>query len=101
MKSRAGVTLIELVVVLMLLATIATLVGLRIPGPSDSPRHSRADRLYVARRRALGSGQQVVIWWNDSGGASAIALPDGSVISDSAVDVERFTGAVAQRVTAR
>jgi hypothetical protein len=39
----------------------------------------------------LRTGKPVITWIADSGGAAAIAFPDGTVLADS-VYVDRFTG---------
>lgn len=91
---RAGTTLIELLVTLVIIGIIAGVTVLairRIDRPRlDDPRAIIADTL----RAVLASGRPALVRMvTDSGPAWAIVRADGSVIADSALDVERFTGA--------
>lgn len=94
MTLRPGVTLIELIVALVVLATIVTMVGLRLPSPVGDRVDSPTTRLYEARGEALRSGRAVHFSLDDTLNRSAVAMPDGSVVADTAAHVRRLTGAV-------
>jgi prepilin-type N-terminal cleavage/methylation domain-containing protein len=92
-----GVTLLELIVTLALLGIIAGVTVLavrRIDAPRpDDPRTIVADTL----RAVLASGQTTVMRVaTDSGRGWAVVRPDGSVVADSLLGVERLTGAPAR-----
>jgi prepilin-type N-terminal cleavage/methylation domain-containing protein len=92
-KARRGLTLIELIVVLTLMATVSAVVGLAAPLSRFSSTESPAAELSAARRSALSSGKPTPLWLLDSGGVpSAVAMPDGSILGDSSIAVDRFTG---------
>jgi len=91
---RAGVTLVELVVAIALLGLTASVAGLTL-------RRVRADdavspvgaQVAAARRVALVSGRPVSIDVEVDGRvSSATAMPDGSVLADGRLPVDRFTG---------
>ncbi len=91
---RAGVTLIELVVTMMILGIVAGVAALAIrrvdpPNPND-PRQVLADTL----RAVVASGQsaRVRVRIGDTL-ATATVRPDGSIIADSAFGIDRLTGA--------
>jgi prepilin-type N-terminal cleavage/methylation domain-containing protein len=88
---RRGVTLIELLVAIVVLTVITAVVGLTISESTSSPTSVVAAKLFEARDEALRTGKPVITWIADSGGAAAIAFPDGTVLADS-VYVDRFTG---------
>jgi len=97
LRTRAGVTLIELLVTLVLLGIIAGVTVLAIrridkPRPDD-PRVIIADTM----RKVLASGRPALIRiLTDLGPASSNVRPDGSVIADSLLSVDRLTGATAR-----
>lgn len=98
MMIRSGMTLIELVVVLVVLTILAGVAGMALSRGESPPRDDRAAKLYAARVSALRLGRPVMIRWSDTGGpAAAIAMPDGSVIADSSLRVDRFSGAPIQK----
>ena len=95
--SRAGVTLIELLTTLVLLAIISGVTVLairRIEQPrSDDPRTIIADTM----RKVLASGRPALIRvLTDSGPAWSSVRPDGSVVADSSLSVDLLTGAPAR-----
>lgn len=94
LRSRLGVTLIELLVTLGLLGTMAGVVGLAISGATREPDVSEPTaHLTAARREALRSGKPISISLVLDGRTyAATALPDGSVRGDSIFDADPLTG---------
>lgn len=90
---RRGVTLLELLVTLTILAIIAavtTLAVRRIDTPDARDPHVV---LANAIRDVLASGRPARIHLVIDGlAANATVLPDGEVIADSAFHLDRFTG---------
>ena len=98
MSPRTGVTLIELIVVISLLAVASgvSVVALRRARP-PSKRELAIARVMAARDSALRTGRTVSIAVQDSlaGAAralSATAYPDGRVVSDAALGIDPLTG---------
>jgi len=95
-RVQHGATLAELVVVLALLGIAAGVVGLaaaRPPRPSAVSGESA--RITDARHEAVRSGRTVTVVLNVEGRqVSVTALPDGSVIAESPLAVDLFTGEV-------
>jgi prepilin-type N-terminal cleavage/methylation domain-containing protein len=92
--SRAGVTLVELIVVLAIIAVIAgvTTLAFRRAGstPSVAPWVSAVT---AARRTAIDSGRSVSLTIRVGDVVyAATALPDGSVVADAPLDIDRLTG---------
>lgn len=98
-KGCAGVTLVELIVVLAVLGVMAAVTGLafRAPRPADRTDVWAAG-VTDARARALATGAPVSVVL-DARGADAMvtAYPDGSVLADSALGVDRLTGRTESR----
>jgi len=92
---RIGVTLIELLVALTLLGLMTAVVGVAIPrrdAPTAADEITRA--LSDARRAAIDSGHSVSITLLVGGTPrAATILPDGSVVADSGLAVDRLSGA--------
>ena len=91
-RRRRGVTLLELIVVVVglgVMASVATLVMPKKLVPPDDTPH----RVAAARTRALCTGRPVsVVLQLDSIFAIATAMPDGTVLADSAARIDRLTG---------
>jgi prepilin-type N-terminal cleavage/methylation domain-containing protein len=92
-SSRCGFTLVELLVVVSIMAimsSVAVLAARNVKPPRpDDPRQILAD----SQQRALAEGRQIRVRLIVNGWpASAVAGPDGSIVADSALEVERFTG---------
>ena len=85
-------TLVELLVVVVVIAVVASVSALVIPGkivPPDDTAH----RIANARTRALRTGRPVsVVVQLDTAFALATAMPDGTILADSAAHTNRLTG---------
>jgi prepilin-type N-terminal cleavage/methylation domain-containing protein len=109
MTRRAGITLLELIVVLAIMGIMAAVVGLAVrqPEPSIPATSLEAAQAAVAeaRRVAIHTGQPVAITVSIDAGARestspagtliqlhATAAPDGSVIADTALRIDRLSG---------
>lgn len=91
-RRRAGYTLVELLVVIVLLGLVSTLGLLAFRATSPSSVSEADERLAEARRRALVSGKPVSVQLVDSGGRQeALTLPDGSVVTDLE-GIDRLSG---------
>jgi prepilin-type N-terminal cleavage/methylation domain-containing protein len=93
---HAGVTLVELLVALVILGLVAGVAGLAAP-PVRRPSAGDVTRASIAqaRRSALVSGQPVTTTILAGGQARVLtALPDGEVIADSSLSVDRLAGVV-------
>lgn len=94
MNRRArGSTLIELIVVLSVLAILASVAVLAArrfdPPPRDDPSVVLAESLRVA----IDTPRTIVVRLvRDGRPLSAAIRPDGSIVGDSAFEADRFTG---------
>lgn len=101
-RRRAGMTILELVIVLAILGVIASVVGLAIRAapPVEPDSLDEAQRIIAsARRRALDDGRSVVVavrlrrrGEQAATVRHALALPDGSVLADSTLGIARLSG---------
>ena len=89
---RRGVTLVELMVVLVLLGVMAGVVGLAWrPDPANRARHR--DAIADARHQALETGTAVRLEITVDGHTDTIAaLPDGRLIAPAALHLDPLTG---------
>ena len=95
-SSRSGVTLTELMVVLVLLGLMAGVVGLAWR-PNPAARSQRLDPIAAARHEAIQSGHSVRVDITIDGQSVAIAaLPDGRIIAPTGVRVDPLTGVVSR-----
>jgi prepilin-type N-terminal cleavage/methylation domain-containing protein len=94
--SRAGVTLVELIVVLAILSVIAgvtTLAFSRAKPSVNSPAWQST--IAAARRTALDSARTVSLSVRVGDTIyAATALPDGSFIADPRLGIDRLSGEV-------
>jgi prepilin-type N-terminal cleavage/methylation domain-containing protein len=94
-RPRGGVTLVELLVVLAILGVMAGVVGLAVPPIRRAPEGGAAARVARARQTAVASGRAVTVSVSmDGRPRTATAFPDGSVVADSGLDVDRLSGAI-------
>jgi len=89
-----GITLVELLVVLVLLGIAASVVGLAF---GSSQRQAMAttvrDELNAARDSAIRSGHPLTLQTRGLNSDHWMtALPDGRIIADSALAIDRFSG---------
>jgi prepilin-type N-terminal cleavage/methylation domain-containing protein len=93
-RTRAGVTLIELMVVLVLLSVIASVVTLAMrAAPSARPVDAAVTRVLAARDTALRTGRPLTITvLIASMEHSATAYPDGRLVADSAFHFDLVSG---------
>ena len=93
-RRRAGVTLIELLIVLSVLAIITSVAALsaRVIPPGDETSPPR--RIMKARERATSLGRTELLFLRDDSGRLVVvrALPDGGVIGARSWLVNRTTG---------
>ena len=94
MKERPGVTLLELMVVLVLLSVLASVVVLAIRStPRAQPLDRANRRVLAARDSALRLGHPVTVIVDVAGSQrAATALPDGRVLADSVLHFDELTG---------
>src|SRR5690242_17553113 len=93
---RQGVTLIELMVVILLLGLLAGVVGLTMGStPSVGSLDPTTVAVLQARDSALRTGHPVTIAFSDEGSAHhATAYPDGRVITDALIGIDPLSGSV-------
>jgi prepilin-type N-terminal cleavage/methylation domain-containing protein len=90
---RRGVTLVELLVVLAIMTVMAAVVGVAAPPIRHADPDLAATRVVAARRAALSSGQAVSITVVSGDHPYAVtAYPDGAIVADSALAVDRLAG---------
>jgi prepilin-type N-terminal cleavage/methylation domain-containing protein len=91
----SGNTLLELLVVLAILGIAAGVTGLSFGRGEATPAADSVEaRIAEARREAVRSGKSVTV--NVSRGGddvlAATAHPDGRVVADSVLAIDRFSG---------
>ncbi|HYD54779.1 MAG TPA: prepilin-type N-terminal cleavage/methylation domain-containing protein [Gemmatimonadaceae bacterium] len=91
--TRRAFTLLEVVITVAMLGVLAAVANLALrrverPDPAD-PRTILADSLPVAVREARAI---TLVMPTDSGVRVATLHPDGSIVADSALALERFIG---------
>ena len=92
MTMRRGTTLVELVVVLAVMAVIAGVAAFSL-GSAGPITASPVTLLDEAKRRAISERAPVTITIAHNGAHYLVtALPDGGVVADSALAVDRLSG---------
>jgi prepilin-type N-terminal cleavage/methylation domain-containing protein len=93
-KERSGVTLIELMVVLVLLSVLASVVVFAIRSTPRAQPHDQANsQVLAARDSALRTGHFVTVDVDVAGSQRvATAFPDGRVIADTALHFDELSG---------
>ena len=91
-----GNTLIELLVVLAILGVVAGVTGMAFRTTSDTRVIDNGQaQIAEARRQAIGDGQSLtVIITRDGHAVAATAHADGSIIADTSLFIDRFSGRV-------
>jgi prepilin-type N-terminal cleavage/methylation domain-containing protein len=94
MRSRDGVTLVELMVVLVLLSMLASVVVLGIRSTPPKRASDESIRIVMAARdSALRTGRSVSVVESMNGSErTATAFPDGRVEADSALAFDALSG---------
>jgi len=94
--SRRGVTLIELIVVLAILSLMAGVTTLAFRRADMTPRVVPwVSAIAGARRSAVDSNRTVSLTVRVGDNVyAATALPDGSIVADAALGIDRLTGEV-------
>jgi prepilin-type N-terminal cleavage/methylation domain-containing protein len=93
MKPRAGTTLVELLVTIVVIGIIASIVVLAVPPDRTPPPTDPLVQIARARTDAIERARAVTISVTIGGRhIDATAFPDGSVITDSVVAVQRLSG---------
>jgi prepilin-type N-terminal cleavage/methylation domain-containing protein len=91
-SNRPGLTLLELILVVAVLAIASSVATLAMPSPTNAPDDA-AHRIADARARALRTGLAVtVIVEIDSSYSLATAMPDGRVLADSRARIDAMSG---------
>lgn len=93
-STRAGVTLLELLVVLVILSVLAGVVGIAARTPARTPVDPVRDTIAQLRTAAIDDGIPVsrVLRLATGTLASVTATPDGRVVADSMLHVDQLTG---------
>lgn len=94
MREGRGVTVVELLVVLILLGLMAGVVGLTLR-TAQPVRHPDAAHLAAtqARDSAIHSGRPVtIVFTSDSQRLDITALPDGQLVADARLAIDPLTG---------
>jgi len=95
--NRLGVTLVELIVVLAIVGLMAGVTTLAFRRADMTPRVAPwVSAIAAARRTAVDSDRTVSLTVRVGDNMyAATALPDGSVVADAALGIDRLTGEVA------
>jgi len=90
---RRGTTLIEMLVSIVLLGIVASIASPALRRAAMPPASDAFTTIAESLDVAIASGRTITLQLSmDSGPAFATVRPDGSVVADSAIHVDRFTG---------
>jgi prepilin-type N-terminal cleavage/methylation domain-containing protein len=90
---RAGVTLVELLVVVAILAITSTLTAVALRRIDRSRASDAADHVIALRRDAIAAGHVITRRVRHDDAIHLVtALPDGRVLADSALRLDPLTG---------
>jgi len=90
---RRGITLVELMVVLAILAVVMSVATLARPSTVATPTDSAAAVVALARTTALATGHAVTKTVQVDGRPRMVtAFSDGIVVADSTLDIDPLTG---------
>lgn len=98
-RRRGGSTLVELLVVLAILGVVLGITGLSFRREAATPTVDAVRaRIADTRRAAVRSGKSVTVIVSGDNGRllAATAHPDGRVVADSGLGIDRFSGRVAR-----
>ena len=93
-RARSGVTLVELMVVLVILGVMAGVTGIafltRAPVPEVNASLALVARV---REKAVQSGQSATVMLAIHGAAYlATAFPDGRVVTNAPIEIDQLSG---------
>jgi len=90
---RRGTTLIEMLVSIVLFGIVASVATPALRRAAMPPVNDAFTTIAESLDVAIASGRTITLQLSmDSGLAFATVRPDGSVVADSAIHVDRFTG---------
>lgn len=90
---RAGVTLLELLIVLAIIAVVTSTATLAGPWTGPASPDSVSSAVQAGRSQALATGHPITVVLELKGRSEAFtALPNGMVIGDSALGVDPLSG---------
>ncbi len=90
---RAGVTLVELLVVLAILAITSTLASLAFRRADAAHELDAGDKVLALRREAIAAGHSITrVIQRDSASFIVTALADGRVVADATLGIDPSTG---------
>ncbi len=91
--SRAGTTLLELLVVLVVLGIIMAIAGPSVNAVAHDAPPTPQERIAAARREAIQSGHSTQLVLRDSSGVHVVRVsPDGSALGASSFSIDAASG---------
>jgi Tfp pilus assembly protein FimT len=91
--TRPGSTLLELLVTLAIVAIACAVVGLTVRAAPEPAADDAQAAVAAARRAAIAERRPVTVTVAARGEPHALtALPDGGVVADSVLGLDRLTG---------